>query len=113
MTAAEKNLAREGGDRGFSAGAGDRDDCLALPSEKFCGRKRDGEASVCDFDEGRAGDVGRAFGDDRRRALGERFGGVLEPIVLDAAEREKRSPGFALRLSEQRPAISSLANAGS
>ena len=53
-------------------------------------------ARVGDFDEGRAGDVGRAFGDDRRRALGERFGGVLEPIVLDAAEREKKVAGLGL-----------------
>ena len=42
----------------------------------------------------RRGDFGRALGDDRRRALGERVGGMLEAVVLHAREREE---GFARR----------------
>ena len=67
------DLAREGGDRGLAAGAGDRRDGLRLPRIEFRRRQRQRAARVRRGDEGHA-DVARRrmIAGDRHRARGNR-----------------------------------------
>ena len=78
------DLAHEGDDRGFSAGAGDRDDRLGLARIEARGGVSEGGAGVGDLDEGGVGDFGPAFGDDRSGAFGQRLADMPEAVVLRA-----------------------------
>ena len=84
------DLAHKGGDRGFSAGAGDRHDGLGLTRIETRGGVSEGGAGVGNLDEGGVGDIGPAFGDDRGRAFGQRLADMLEAIVFRAREREEQ-----------------------
>jgi hypothetical protein len=82
------NLAREGGDRGLAAGAGDRHHRCRLPSVEERRELRQGEPRIVDFDHRQAGSggLGASRHDYRRRSPGDRVVHVARPVILAALE---------------------------
>ena len=97
------DLAREGGDRGLSAGAGDGRDHLRLARKELRRRQRQRAARIADPDEG------DAFGQRHRRhplrhdgrgAGRQRLADEAQPVVLGAGHRHEqvaRLDGAAVR----------------
>ena len=110
------DLARERGDRGLPAGAGDRGDRARLSGKELCRRQRERAARIADLDEGDA---------VRKRRLGTRSAMTAaapaasawptkrSPSSLVPPTATNRSPGLTLRLSSLTPATSSAAKRAS
>ena len=97
------DLAHEGDDRSFSAGAGHGDDCLRLARIEARGGLGERGARIGDLDEGGVRDLRPALGDDRRRALRQRLADMLEAVVLHAGKREEDVAGRSLSAVERQP----------
>ena len=99
------DLAREGGDRGFAAGAGDGGDRCRLAREECRRGQRERAPRIGDRHEG---DVVRQpvrplLGGDRHRAGRDRLLAKCAPSALAPAMATNRKPGLTLRLSAAMP----------
>ena len=87
------DLAREGGDRGLAAGAGDGRDGLRLARKESRRRERERAARIADPDEGDAVRQRRRrhpLGHDRDRAGGQRRRDEAQAVVLGAGHRHEQ-----------------------
>ncbi len=101
------DLAREGGDRGLAAGAGDGDDAFRAGADRSAPRRAASAARAsATWTKAARRHCRRALGDDRRRAPGERVGDIGEAVVLGARRaRRRRRRAATLRLSAVSPPI--------
>ena len=103
------DLAHEGGDRSFPAGAGHRHGRLGLTRiEARRGVSKRGPG-VGDFDECRVGDFGPTLGDNCGSALRHRFAHMLEAVVFRPGQREKDIAGRRLSAVERQAGNGALA----
>ena len=97
------DLAHEGDDGGFAAGAGHRDNGFGLARiEARSGMSQCG-ARVRHLDEGGVGGLRPTLGDNRRRALLNRLVHMLETVVLCAGERKEDIARRGLSAVERQP----------
>ena len=96
-------MAHEGGDRGFSAGAGHRHDRLGLARIEARGGVSQRGAGVGDLDEGGVRRFRPTLGDNCGRALLHRLTHVIEAIVLGPGKREEDVAGRSLSAVERQP----------
>ena len=97
------DLAHEGDDRGFAAGAGHRDNGFGLTRiEARCSVSQRG-AGVGDLDEGGVGGLRPTLGDNSGRAPLNRLVHMLETIVLCAGKRKEDVARRSLSAVERQP----------